>query len=261
MIKGLVENERINEAICMFQEMRSKNQPDVATLVTMISSCGDQGLLPEGKEVHGYIIRKGHLYEESSVGNSLLDLYMKCNDPSTAHILFRTMPIRDLISWNTMISGYSRNDSLGEEAKAVFKGLLSEGLSCTLSTVVAVIPSCSCPQDLNFGKSVHSFILKYGFLTGVSAANSLIHMYICCGGSLAAFSLLESITPMSDIISWNTAIVVCVQNGLYRDALEAFQFMHSTLTLNPDSITSVSVLSVCGTLNCSPLGSPSTAWR
>lgn len=254
MIKGLVENDRVNEAMCMFQEMRSKNQPDVATLVTIISACGDRGLLPEGKEVHGYIIKKGHIYEECSVGNSLLDLYMKCNDPSTARILFRTMPMRDLISWNTMISGYSRNDSLGEEAKAMFKGLLSEGLSCTLSTVVAVIPSCFCPQDLNFGKSVHSFILKYGFLTGVSAANSLIHMYICCGDSLAAFSLLESITPMSDIISWNTAIVGCVQNGLYGDALEAFQFMHSTLTLNPDSITLVSVLSVCGNLKLQSLG-------
>uniref|UniRef100_A0A0D9VA21 Pentatricopeptide repeat-containing protein n=1 Tax=Leersia perrieri TaxID=77586 RepID=A0A0D9VA21_9ORYZ len=242
MIKGLVDNERVYEAMCVFQEMRSKNQPDVATLVTIISACGNQGLLPEGKEVHGYIIKKGHLYEESSVGNSLLDFYMKCNDPSTARFLFRTMPIRDLISWNTVISGYSRNDARGEEAKAMFKGLLSEGLSCTLTTVLAVIPSCSCPQDLNFGKSVHSFVLKYGFLSGVSVANSLIHMYICCGDSLAAFSLLQSITPMSDIISWNTAIAGCVQNGLYRDALEAFR------------VTLVSVLSACGNLKLQSLG-------
>ncbi|XP_006646667.1 pentatricopeptide repeat-containing protein At4g19220, mitochondrial [Oryza brachyantha] len=254
MIKGMIENERVKEAMCMFQEMISKNQPDVATLVTMISACGDQGILPEGKELHGYIIRKGHLFEESSVGNSLLHLYMKCNDPYTAHVLFRTMPIRDLVSWNTMISGYSRNGSLGEEAKAMFNALLSEGLRCTLTTVIAVIPSCSCPQDLNFGKSIHSFILKYGFLSEVSAANSLIHMYICCGDSLAAFSLLKNITPLSDIISWNTAIVCCVQNGLYRDALEAFKFMHSTLTLNPDSITIVSILSVCGSLKLQSLG-------
>ncbi|KAL5227415.1 hypothetical protein ABZP36_015680 [Zizania latifolia] len=254
MIKGLVENERVNEAMCMFQEMRSKYHPDVATLVTIISACGDQGLLPEGKEVHGYAIRKGHLYVESSVGNSLLDLYMKCNNPSTACVLFRTMPIRDLISWNTMISGYSRNDSLGEEAQTMFKRLLSEGLSGTLTTILAVIPSCSCPEDLNFGKAIHSFTMKYGFLSGVSAANSLMHMYICCGDSLAAFSLLESITPVSDIISWNTAIVGCVQNGLYIDALEAFQFMHSAVTLNPDSITLVSILSACGSLKLQSLG-------
>ncbi|KAG8094743.1 hypothetical protein GUJ93_ZPchr0012g21309 [Zizania palustris] len=48
MIKGLVDNERVNKVMCMFQEMRSKYHPDVATLIT-ISACGDHGLLPEVK--------------------------------------------------------------------------------------------------------------------------------------------------------------------------------------------------------------------
>jgi len=105
--------------------MRLEYQPDVATLVTIISGCGDQGLLSEGKAVHGYILRKGFLHEDPSTGNGLLDFYLKCDEPSTASLLFRTMPRRDLISWNTMISGYSRNDLLREEAQSMFKGLLS----------------------------------------------------------------------------------------------------------------------------------------
>uniref|UniRef100_A0ACD5XK77 Uncharacterized protein n=1 Tax=Avena sativa TaxID=4498 RepID=A0ACD5XK77_AVESA len=254
MIKGLVENEKVSEALVVFREMVSKDQPNLATLVTVVSGCADQGLLCRGKEIHGYIIRKGIFHEESSIGNSLLDLYMKCDDSSTANLLFRTMPIRDLISWNTMLSGYSRDDTLGIEAQAMFKDLISEGLSCTVTTVLAVIPSCSCPEDLSFGKAVHSFIPKCGFGSAVSVVNALMHMYICCGDSLAAFALLESIIPVSDIISWNTTIVGCVQNGLHRDALEAFRFMHSSLPVNPDSITLVSVLSACGTLKLQFLG-------
>ncbi|KQK11448.1 pentatricopeptide repeat-containing protein At4g19220, mitochondrial [Brachypodium distachyon] len=254
MIKGLMENEKAGEALAVFREMLSECQPDFATLVAVILSCGDQGLLCEGKAIHGYITRKCLFHVESSLGNSLLGLYMKCDDAYTANLLFRTMPIRDLISWNTMLSGYSRDDSLREEAQAMFRELLSEGLSCTMTTILAVIPSCSCPEDLRFGKAVHSFVLKYGFASGVSVVNALMHMYICCGDSLVAFTLLGSIMPVSDIISWNTAVVGCVQNGLHRGALEAFQFMHSSLPLNPDSITLVSVLSACGTLKLQSLG-------
>ncbi|XP_047056195.1 pentatricopeptide repeat-containing protein At4g19220, mitochondrial-like [Lolium rigidum] len=256
MIKGMVENEKVREALAVFREMASEFQPDLAALVTVISGCADQGLLCEGKEIHGYVVRKGLLNDddESCIGNSLLRLYMKCDDSSTANLLFRTMPTRDLISWNTMISGHSRDDTLRAEAQAMFKELLSEGLCCTLTTILAVIPSCSRPDDLGFGKAVHSLILKNGFASGVSVVNALMHMYICCGDSLAAFVLLGSIMPVSDIISWNTVIVGCVHNELHGDALEAFRFMHSTLRVNPDSITLVSVLSACGTLKLQSLG-------
>ncbi|OEL36194.1 Pentatricopeptide repeat-containing protein, partial [Dichanthelium oligosanthes] len=253
MIKGLVDNERVSDALTVLWEMRLENQPDVATLVTIISGCGDQGLLSEGKVLHGYIIRKGLLHEESSVGNSLLDLYLKCDEPSTASLLFRTMPRRDLISWNTMISGYSRNDLLREEARSMFKGLLSEGLHCSLSTMLAVIPSCSSLEELSFGKSLHSFSLKYGLASEVSAVNALMHMYLSSGYSLAAFSLMERIIPVSDIVSWNTIIVGCVQSGLYKDALEAFQFMGS-FAINPDSIAFASIISACGNLKLQSLG-------
>jgi pentatricopeptide repeat protein len=250
MIRGLVQNERITEALAVLREMRLENRPDVATLVTIISGCGDQGLLSDGKALHGYIIRIGLLHEESSVGNSLLGLYLKCNEPSNASLLFRTMPRRDLISWNTMISGYSRNDLLREEAQLMFKELLSEGLSCSLTTMLAVIPSCSNPEELSFGQVLHSFILKCGFTcSGVSAVNALMHMYMSCGDPLTAFLLIERMVPATDIVSWNTIIVGCLQNGLDKDALEAFQFMYCSLAIKPDSITLVSVLSACGNLN------------
>jgi pentatricopeptide repeat protein len=84
--------------------------------------------------------------------------------------------------------------------------------------------------------------------------NAFIHMYISCGDSLAAFSMMEGIIPVSDIVSWNAIIVGCVQNGNYKDALEAFQFMCSSLAMRPDRITLVSILSACGNLNQQSLG-------
>ncbi|XP_044343070.1 pentatricopeptide repeat-containing protein At5g56310 isoform X2 [Triticum aestivum] len=275
MIKGLVENEKVSEALFVFHEMICRYQPDHATLVTVISGCADQGLLREGKEIHGYIVRKGLLHEESSIGNSLLGLYMKCHHSFTAKLLFRTMPVRDLISWNTMLSSYSRDVTLGVEAQAMFKELLSEGLKCTLTTILAVLSSCSCPEDLSFGKGVHSVILKYGFVSAVSVVNALMHMYICCGDTLAALALLERIMLASDIISWNTAIVGCVQNGLHdtesaesifyspgdinlcswncmisgfarnNDGWRALQFYQKIEDFVPDEMCTVSIICAC----------------
>ncbi|KAK1669688.1 hypothetical protein QYE76_057847 [Lolium multiflorum] len=73
MVKGLVENEKVRESLDVFREMTSVFQPDLATLVTVISGCADQGLLCEGKEIHGYVVREGLLNDEQScIGNSLL---------------------------------------------------------------------------------------------------------------------------------------------------------------------------------------------
>ncbi|VAH68801.1 unnamed protein product [Triticum turgidum subsp. durum] len=293
MIGGSTFNGLSEVSACYFREMiRLAVQADEVTLSSVLSAASHtDDPLSFGESVHGCVVKLG--YEDTascSVANSLITFYSELGFSNDAENVFagissktlvswnamikglvenekvsealfvfhemicRTMPVRDLISWNTMLSSYSRDVTLGVEAQAMFKELLSEGLKCTLTTILAVLSSCSCPEDLSFGKGVHSVILKYGFVSAVSVVNALMHMYICCGDTLAALALLERIMLASDIISWNTAIVGCVQNGLHGDALEAFRFMHSSLPLNPDSITLVSVLSACGTLKLHSLG-------
>nr|CAD1828394.1 unnamed protein product [Ananas comosus var. bracteatus] len=251
MITGLVGNGRVNEAIYIFKEMQSTgaNQPDVATLVTIIPACGEFKLLLQGKSIHGCTIRRELYPSDSSIGNSLLNMYFECCDRASADILFDAMPNRDLISWNTMISGYARNDSLRDEARVTFRELLRTGLACSLITLLAILPSCSCTQDLTFGKAIHCLKIKYGFENRVLAINALMHMYMNCDDLRASFLLLKSNISMSDIVSWNTIIVGCVQSECYKDAIEAFVFMYSSLLLNPDPITLVSTIAACGHLN------------
>ncbi|WVZ67486.1 hypothetical protein U9M48_016556 [Paspalum notatum var. saurae] len=253
MIKGLVENERVCKALAVLCEMALENQPDVATLVPLISGCGDQGLLCEGKALHGYTIRKGLLHEQSSVGNSLLDLYLECDEPSAANLLFRTMPRRDLISWNTMISGYSRNDLLREEARSMFKGLLSKGIHCSLTTMLAVIPSCSSLEELSFGKALHSFSLKYGFTSEVSAVNALMHMYISCASLVdmyckcgrldTAASVFEACAEKS-IAGWNSMISAFGFHGHGLKSIELFWKMNGS-GMKATKSTFIALLSAC----------------
>ncbi|XP_038980564.1 pentatricopeptide repeat-containing protein At4g19220, mitochondrial isoform X2 [Phoenix dactylifera] len=250
MISGLVENGRFDRALDFFWEMQktSAMQTDGVTVVTIIPVCGEFNLLRQGKSIHGFTIRRELDPMDCSIENSLLDMYLKCDDVATANLLFRTMPNRDLISWNTMISGYARIISLKREARVLFSELLQTDLKCSLTTLLAILPACTCPNDLSFGKAVHCWMLKFGFANCVLAVNALMLMYINCGELTASSMLLKSILSVSDVISWNTIIVGYVQNGCYKEALEAFEFMCCSLLLNPDSITLVSALSACGHL-------------
>ncbi|KAJ0979713.1 hypothetical protein J5N97_015187 [Dioscorea zingiberensis] len=249
MIHGLVENGHVCEALDVFQEMqyRMVSQPDDITLVTIIPIFGELRLLGHGKSIHGFAIRKELDSKNLSIPNSLLDMYLKCDDLISADILFNAMPSRDLITWNTIISGYSQSDSLKKEARILFCELLQTSMRCSLATLLAILPSCNTtPDDLNFGRALHSWNYKYGFANIVSAVNALMSMYINCGDLTAAFLLLDSILIVSDVVSWNTIIVGCVQNGHHKDALEAFEYMHCSLNLHADQITFVNLLSACG---------------
>jgi len=249
MIKCLIENGRVDGGVHLFRSMQSTSevQPDAITLVTITPVCGEFNLLLQGKSIHGFSVRK-QIGSNISVVNSLLDMYLKCDDLISADILFRIMPNRDLVTWNTIISGYSGAEFYREESQILFRELLQEGQSCSLATLLAILPSCSCTEDLKFGKSVHCWELKYGFGNIISATNALMLMYINCGDLIASSMLLQTILPVSDVVSWNTVISGFVKNGYYKDGLGAFQYMRQYLNLEPDPVTLVSVLSACGNL-------------
>ncbi|KAJ3683039.1 hypothetical protein LUZ60_013266 [Juncus effusus] len=256
LIKGLVYNARLIEALHAFQCMQLdyKTRPDLVTMVAVISPCGELNLLLEGKSIHAYNIRCNTLSLDSSIGNNLINMYFKCNCPIYARKLFDKMPNKDLISWNTMISCYSRNEILSQEAQNLFLDLVRVGIRCNLSTFLGILASFCGKDNLNFGKLIHGLVFKYAFVDTLSVINALMHMYISCGELMISVSILKNILFKSDIISWNIIISGFIQNGLVREALKAFHFMHSNLGRSPDCITLVSVLSTCADLKAPSFG-------
>ncbi|XXG51030.1 hypothetical protein AAC387_Pa02g4899 [Persea americana] len=248
MIDCLVESGSVLEAVVLLRKMQLHRevQPDSVTVVVILPVCAELSLLREGKSLHGFALRR-ELEFALSVTNSVMDMYMKCDGLRYAEHLFKVMPCRDLVSWNTMIAGYSSNGCL-KEAQSLFRELLRSGLRCSSSTVLAILPSCSCHEGLQFGNSIHCWMLKSGF-SNASAVNALLLVYINYRDMVASFSLFWSISEVADVDSWNTLIVGCAKNGYQLESLEAFNLMRSSSNVNADSITLVSVLSASGSLD------------
>ncbi|TYH40361.1 hypothetical protein ES332_D12G241800v1 [Gossypium tomentosum] len=248
MIGGFASNGMILETFDMLYKMQLTGyaQPDVATLFTIISLCAERMLLREGKTVHGFTFRR-QMISDLWVINSLLDMYSKCNCIIKAELLFNAIPKRDLVSWNVMISGYSRN-GYSKEAQSLFKTLTHQCLQLSFSTVLAVISSCISLDSLQFGKSIHCWEIKAGLSSNILMVNSLMHMYINFGDLSAAFMLFDTISSEEDIACWNTIIAGCTNNGHFREALATFNWMRQVMDVMCDSITLVNVISACGNL-------------
>ncbi|XP_019182177.1 PREDICTED: pentatricopeptide repeat-containing protein At4g19220, mitochondrial [Ipomoea nil] len=248
MINGLALNDEVIESFNLLHIMQfiGSMKPEATTLVSIISMASDFMLLREGKAVHGYIIRRG-MESSLSVMNSLLNMYLSGNNAKKAEHLLRTMPVKDLVTWNTMISGYSQN-GCNREAQALFKNLQDQHLSCSLPTLLGILSSCDSPQFLQFGKSIHCWHVKLGYESNILAVNSLMYMYIHCGDLVASFKSLEEISFTADVDSWNAVISGCTQNNHFGMALEAFNLMRQISRVNHDSITLVNAISACGYL-------------
>lgn len=249
LIDGFALNGKFEEAFDLLHEMQLMRsvEPDIATVVTLISRCADSLLLREGKSVHGYAIRRLLGYDLLMM-NSLMDFYSKSNSLSKAELLFNAIaPMNDLVSWNSMISGYSQN-SHSEKAQRLFKEMLYLCSQFSFSTLLAILPSCNSPESLEFGKSIHCWQLKLGFSNNTIGVNALMHMYINCGDLVAAFSLLQRISHNSDTSCWNIVIVACTQNGHFQEAIKTFKSMTQQQNASPDSVTLVNVISACGNL-------------
>ncbi|CAH8358805.1 unnamed protein product [Eruca vesicaria subsp. sativa] len=251
VLNGFASNGMVQEAFGIFKEMQMADriQPDIATVVTVTSICGDMCMSREGRSIHGYTVRREEQSTALVVSNSLIDMYGKCGLTRQAELLFEITTDRDLVSWNSMISAFVQN-GFTQEAKSLFKEVLSEysRSKFSLSTVLAILPSCCSSESLIFGKSVHCWQLKLGFGNNILSANSVINMYIGCRDLTSAFLLLETISETRDLASWNSIIYGCASNGNHSESLRAFRAMSHEGKVSHDMITLLGTISACGNL-------------
>ncbi|KAM7481370.1 hypothetical protein LguiB_005953 [Lonicera macranthoides] len=117
----------------------------------LLSNCAKQGQLHLGSSIHASIIKNSVYNRPISdidlrislvVWNSLLNMYAKCGQLSDAAKVFDHMPVRDTISWNSIVPGFLRNGKL-ETGLEYFKRLYGLGVYyLDQATLTTILSSC-----------------------------------------------------------------------------------------------------------------------
>ncbi|KAL6547853.1 hypothetical protein OROHE_009558 [Orobanche hederae] len=165
--------------------------------------------------------------------------------------VFENMPIRDIVSWNTVTGGLLQNGMYGEALLAV-KEMGKLNLKPDSYTLSNILPVFAQYVDLMKGKEIHGYTIRHGFDKDLYIGSSLIDMYANCTRLEDSYKVFSS-SPHKDSVSWNSMIAVCVQNGWFDEGLKLFREMLMA-DIEPVAVSFSSIMPACAHLTTLCLG-------
>lgn len=201
MISGYMQNSFDWEAMDLFMDMNRLGwKPDVFACTSILTSSGSLEALEQGRQVHAYAI-KANLELDDFVINGLIDMYSKCNSLTDARRAFDSMTYFNVISYNAMIEGYSRQEKL-YEALDLFHEMRIRSLSPSLLTFISLLGVSVSLLTVELSKQIHGLIMKLGVSLDIFACSALIDVYSKCSFVKDARLVFDELNE-KDIVVWN----------------------------------------------------------
>lgn len=241
IIRAMTHNALFSHALTFYSQMfYMKILPDTFTFPSLINACAALLDVGMGNLVHHHVLHLG-FHSDLYVGNALIDMYARFNQLGKARNVFDKMSHTDIVSWNTIISGYSSN-GYWEESLNLFKELKNFGLVHDFATVSSVLPACGGLVAFIDGGVVHGLVEKTGMRDDTLVSNGLLSMYFKFDNLEDCRKLFDE-TVAKDTITWNIVICGYSQSGLYEESIKMFQDM--VFKFEPDLLTITNVLCAC----------------
>lgn len=219
---------------------------DSVTYTKLIQSSSKSGSSILGRLAHAHIV-KSSFQPCLFLLNNLLNMYCKCGEMEFAHHLFDRMPKQNVVSFNSLISGYAQK-GFHDHVMNVFAEARLAGLKLDKFTFAGALSVCVQSGDIELGKLIHGLVIVYGLAKQVFLTNLLIDMYSRCGHIDQARCLFERSDEL-DHVSWNSLIAAFVRIGENEEMLRLLVQMNQRgLSLNTYTIGSA--LKACSTNSC-----------
>ena len=283
-IKGYSESESQSEAIGLYKRMLeqgSGSRPDSFTYPFVLKACANLGLNSIGFQVLGHVLKLG-FESYIFVHNAAIHMLVSCGELKVARKWFDESPVRDVVSWNSLINGYARA-GLASEALGLYREMAAMRVEPDEVTIVGLVSSCAKLGDLSKGREFHRLSEENGLNLTVPLVNALMDMYVKCGNLESAKELFDNMTnktafswttmiagyaksgfldaarkllyemPEKNVVPWNAMISGYVQAKRGKEALTLFHEMQSR-DIRPDEITMTGCLSACSQLGALDVG-------
>ncbi|CAL5401335.1 unnamed protein product [Camellia sinensis] len=261
MIAGYAQNGFNDKALILFMEMVEVSGlfPNTTTMASALPACVDCEAFSDKEGMHGYVVKLG-FGTDRYVQNALMDMYCRMGKIEVSKYIFNSMEIRDIVSWNTMITAYvlcgchetalvmlnemqrfkEKNDECEDERNIPYKP--------NAITLMTILPGCAALAALAKGKEIHAYAIRNALASDVAVGSALVDMYAKCGCLNLSRRIFDCM-PVRNIITWNVIIMAYGMHGKGEEAFELFKSMvgkeHRGEEVEPNEVTFIAIFASC----------------
>ncbi|KAK9751053.1 hypothetical protein RND81_02G238400 [Saponaria officinalis] len=189
----------------------------------LLKGCCNGNFVSQGEQLHCHALKCGFVHSNHFVANALVDFYSACGSLYDAEKSFEVIPLKNVISWNSIITAYADRGLLSDAIEC-FGRMLLWYMTLSVRSVVSILNSCSKSENLSVGRQMHCLSVKLGFDFGnIYVQSALIDMYGKCyeiGGSVDVYECSDRTRECCNALL--TSMLHC---GLADEAVELFKFM------------------------------------
>ncbi|CAA6662334.1 unnamed protein product [Spirodela intermedia] len=178
-----------------------------------------------GEAVHSLCVKMG-LGLDLYFCNTMIEVYARQGRIGAARLLFDEMPVRDVVSWTSLISGLSRSGK-AFDSLILFQEMLMAGFRPNSVTMLVLLRACSVADHILLVKQLHGFSIKGGLFNTESVQNSVM------------VELVFNTVGERSLLAWNTMISGYSSAGDAPKVAEAFNKMRTELVPSPETFTLV----------------------
>ncbi|GLT38771.1 hypothetical protein SLA2020_129970 [Shorea laevis] len=149
--------------------------------------------------------------------------YVKKRRLDLARKLFEEMPERTVVSWNTMISGYSKWGFF-EDALSLLSLMHHSIVKLNETTFLTGLSACAHLQLQTQGKQIHCILFKSGCKNFELVGSALLYFYSSCLEIKEAEQVFDEFCDRNELL-WSLMLVGYVQCNLLGHALNLFMKM------------------------------------
>ncbi|CAO2818590.1 unnamed protein product [Amaranthus hypochondriacus] len=242
IINGAVRIGDHEKGLELFHEMRQCAViPNGFTFSIALGACIALKSNDMGRRIHGLVIKHG-IGKDVFVGTNISDLYFKCGHMDDAIKNFFRMPVQNVVSWTTMISGFVQKGDVVSGLR-LFGEMRKAGVKVHKYTLTCILSACAKSHMPDVAKQLHSWIYKIGLATDSDVVASLISTYSKVGEILLPELLYLEQDKYENEGVLNAMISSFAQRKQFEKAINLFCKM-SFNGLKPNKFAICSIVSI-----------------
>lgn len=194
------------EAMNLFCLMQLEGkESDNVTFLCILKACSLLSALHQGRLVHAQFT-DSHWEADTSVRNSLIDMYSKCGSLQDAFFVFNNLLEKTVTTWNTMIHAFAQHSNYPLALK-LLEGMQREGLGPNEATFSSLLSACNQLGLVHEGRRLFdSLSSEYGVTPKVDHYACLVELLSRAGCLLDAVFLITTLPFAPDLVAWTSLL-------------------------------------------------------